>query len=886
MKKLCLFLVTMVLAFALVACKEKTTTITTVTTTTTTTATTTTTRTPITETRVINDEYTLLLQSSTMDGIFSPYFYSSAYDGDVVGLTNVGLLTTDETGAVVASDYYPTVANSYSIYYTNNLTTYAPKASYEEGDYVVYEIVIKNGAKFSDGTLIDADDVLYNYYVYLDPSYSGSSTLYTLPILGLGDYRTQVPNSASYAPIAAAILAADERVDGYTTTTAYTQAQHTAYWAAMETAGAQFATEIVNYVLTNYGTDSFVARYFGGNYLVEDAAGLYVKTSATGIATYSATNPAHVGLTRYNCTLTFAQVQASPGLRVAYGMAMWGFYGAAGRAYSLSADGTTWAGATDTYTVATLSASDYFHDILDAYTEEDGSVDYQNVSDVESAGSDLVARTKELFISSYANLGSVPNIAGLVKGTKTIDSVAYETIKVVLTQQNPKAILSLGVTVAPQHYYTAGYTYPTGAIVNYGVQFDSSAFMAHLETFNGSPMGAGPYKFVNVDTGDGTVYFERNTNFETLGGVNVYNANIKKVALKIVSSGAEYSALEAGDIHYATVSATADVMEDIALTDNLVAVLVDNLGYGYILVNPQVYPNLNYRIALTTVFDHARVLDYYPNGLADIIYRSQSQVSWAYPEGATAIYPYDETLASAISYFTAAGMTFTAGQVSNFGGLKGSAENPIVFTLPSDASAHPAGGIFIKAQTLLASIGITANIISDANLIANIKKGPVGVYALAWQSSQDPDMYQVNHYLSQAESVISNGIQWLYANGNDDALGTIDVVKMDNTTVEMNQKEALEYLGELIEEGTKYMLPQERAPIYAKALEVLAQLNIEIPTYQRKNLFVYDGSIVAQTSLSTSVTPYWGPMAEIWKVSFASGVQGNETTTVVVGYED
>jgi hypothetical protein len=114
-------------------------------------------------------------------------------------------------------------------------------------------------------------------------------------------------------------------------------------------------------------------------------------------------------------------------------------------------------------------------------------------------------------------------------------------------------------------------------------------------------------------------------------------------------------------------------------------------------------------------------------------------------------------------------------------------------------------------------------------LIANIKKAPVGVYALAWQSTQDPDMYQVYHYLSQADSVIANGIQWLYANGDDDDLGTISVTKLDNTVVEMNQKEALAYLGELIEQGTKYMLAEERAPIYAKALEVLAQLNIELP---------------------------------------------------------
>ncbi|MGD9964119.1 MAG: ABC transporter substrate-binding protein [Candidatus Izemoplasmatales bacterium] len=847
MKKLLLTVFVLTFALVLVACGGTTTTETPTTAAPTTEAPTTAPNTdpvPIYETRVTNETYTLLLQSSTMDGVFSPYFYSSAYDGDVVGMTNVGLLTTDETGAVVASDYYPTVAQSYSIYYTDNLTTYAEKETYEEGDYVVYEMVIKNGAKFSDGTVIDADDVLYNYYVYLDPAYSGSSTLYTIPILGLGDYRTQVVDSASYAPLADAIVAADERLTGYTTTTAYTESQHDAYWAAIDQAGEAFAGEIVTYVKNNYLADNYVNAYF--------------LTGATA-----------------------ADID-TPQLEVAFGMSLWG-YG------EISSDMLTFTGASGTvYNVADLTNAKYFEEILAANTVDDKIAftgGYWGLADYESVGSNFVDSAKEIFTSSYASEGSVPNIAGLVKGTKTIDGEEFETVKVILTKQNPKAILSLGVTVAPQHYYTAGYTYPDDAIVNYGVEWNNPEFMEHLADYNGAPMGAGPYKFANVDPGDGTVNFVRNPYFETMGGVNVYNANIKRVALKIVSSGAEYSALQAGDVHYATVSATADVMEDIA-EDQFLSILVDNLGYGYILLNPQVHPNLNYRIAITTVLDTSQVLNYYPNGLADLIYRSQSQVSWSYPEGATAIYPFDETLASAISYFEEAGVVFTDGVVSDFGGNAGSVEDPIIFTLPSGASAHPAGGVYLKAQTLLQSLGFTVEVKTDESLIANIKKSPVGSYALAWQSAQDPDMYQVYHYESQAESVISNGIVWLYENGDDDALGTIDVVKLDGTTVEMNQKEALVYLAELIEEGTAYMLPEERKPIYEKALEVLAQLNIEIPTYQRKNLFVADNSFIDVTTLSTSVTPYWGPMVEIWKVSFTENVLGNQTTEVLVGYED
>ena len=87
----------------------------------------------------------------------------------------------------------------------------------------------------------------------------------------------------------------------------------------------------------------------------------------------------------------------------------------------------------------------------------------------------------------------------------------------------------------------------------------------------------------------------------------------------------------------------------------------------------------------------------------------------------------------------------------------------------------------------------------------------------------------------------------------------------------MNQKQALAYLAELIEEGTKYMSVEERKPIYEKALEVLAQLAIEIPTYQRKNMFAYDNSILDGITMSENVTPYWGPIAEIWKLSFVDG---------------
>lgn len=819
LKKNLLLLLVLVLTFTLVSCKP-------------------TEQPELVETGV-NDDYTLLLQSSEMDGVFNPFFYSSAYDGDVVDFVNASLLQLDANGAVVAGNEYPTVGLDYSIYYTNNLNTYAKKEAYAPGDYVIYDIVLKKDIVFSDGTPITADDVLFNYYTYLDPSYDGSSTLYTLPIRGLSDYRTQIFDSANspFNEMADAIYADFGYGQDYVETTEYTESQFNTYWENFEEIGAIFAREIVTAVLADYGK--------------------YSSALKEG--------------------LTAAEVKQSPTLSIALGMYVWGF-GAPVKGEDGKPLGTSLKAASGTvYNYDDLTLDIYFDEILGAYLDENPKADFESAIDTETAGMSVdvfLNRVKELFVAANGKVGSVPSVTGLLKTSTKVSGVDHEVVRVVLTEQNPKAILSLGVTVAPKHYYTVGYEYSQDTLSSFGVEYNSKEYMDHLKTFNAAPLGAGPYKFVSRDSGDGTVNFERNDNFEKMGGDNIHNAFIKKVAFKIVDSGAEYSALEAKSIHYATASASSDVMEDIGAQTVIKSILVDNLGYGYIAVNPAVYHNLHERIAISKVFDLAKVYEYYPNGLADVIYRSMSQVSWAYPEGAKAIYAYDETLATVIAEFKLAGYTY------NDTTKKFTDVPTITFTIPSEASAHPAGGIFLKAKDLLATIGITSEVVTDKNLIANIKKSPVAVYALAWQAAADPDMYQVYHFESQAESVISNGIKWLHANGNDNDLGTIDVVKLNGQTVTMNQTEALVYLAELIEEGTKYMLAEERKPIYSKALEVLAQLAIEIPTYQRKNLFVYDGTFVDGTSLNSTVTPYWSPLVEIWKVKFAKGTTGNKTIEV------
>lgn len=56
------------------------------------------------------------------------------------------------------------------------------------------------------------------------------------------------------------------------------------------------------------------------------------------------------------------------------------------------------------------------------------------------------------------------------------------------------------------------------------------------------------------------------------------------------------------------------------------------------------------------------------------------------------------------------------------------------------------------------------------------------------------------------------------------------------------------------------------------------KLCVEIPTYQRKNLFVFNKNVIDADSLLTSndsesvkqVTPYQDPMSRVWEVSFVN----------------
>ena len=128
-----------------------------------------------------------VIMTEQLDGLFNPFFYTAAADGTIVGMTQIGMLGSKYVNGEVQVAYgenEAVVVKDYDIVENSNGTT-------------TYTFVLKNGIQFSDGHPLTMEDVLFNYYVYLDPVYTGSNTLYSTDILGLNEYRTQTVGSSS-----------------------------------------------------------------------------------------------------------------------------------------------------------------------------------------------------------------------------------------------------------------------------------------------------------------------------------------------------------------------------------------------------------------------------------------------------------------------------------------------------------------------------------------------------------------------------------------------------------------------------------------------------------------------------------------------------------------
>ncbi len=94
---------------------------------------------------------------------------------------------------------------------------------------------------FSDGVPVTADDIIFTYYTYLDPSYVGSTSLSSYKIIGLKEYQTQTLTAVLERAIlnTPRISTRLALITNEFSSDAWTQELQDAYWAEIEAFGVK-----------------------------------------------------------------------------------------------------------------------------------------------------------------------------------------------------------------------------------------------------------------------------------------------------------------------------------------------------------------------------------------------------------------------------------------------------------------------------------------------------------------------------------------------------------------------------------------------------------------------------------------------------------------------
>ncbi len=826
-----------------------------------------------------------VIMTDSLDGLFNPFYATSGNDVTIAGMTQISMLGAaykDGQVQVAYGEDEAVVALNYEIVDNPDGT-------------VSYYFVLKNGIKFSDGHPLTMEDVLFNLYTYLDPVYTGSNTLYSTKIVGLSAYRTQntsagadasdsliakaaaaraqnrimelvnlfraeiqdkansgeVPYEKMLEAIAAAKLSA-----GYKEAISNDPSEVTVenLKADYELALSKFKTELgrdytsaqESYTDAPYDSheefkdEIFKFMYTEGYVSVEYNLGADGKPDRTSIKTLTP---------NYSRENIKSQEDA---INYVYNDKI---------ATALDEILLYWATAGELTAEFSAKATEVIlHENM-----KDGELAVPNISGIVSLGHSDQAGQKITVNKTEYTIASGHNADGTVT-----NEGEHDVLKITLEGVDPKAIWNFALTIAPQHYYGEGAKTPVDIANNkFGVDFSEFEFHTGIIQSKRNvavPMGAGAYKATNDKNDDNpgisgdfykdnVVYFKANNYFETVGK-ELHNAYIEKVRYQVVSSNNAIPQLENGTVHYITPSLTQDNYTKLSNLKNkgFEMLTTDQLGYGYIGVNAAKINDLYLRRAIMCAMNTSLALDYYRAGTADQIFWNMSQVSWAYPTGSDKTdngkdYPMmgawneDAARQNVQKWMDEAGVT------------AGDAELEVTFTIAgSTLQDHPTYKVFRDAAALLNSMGWNVEVVCDTQALTKIATGSLEVWAAAWSSSLDPDMYQVYHKDSKATSVKAWGYPYLLSSQSSS-----------------EERDILDKLSELIDQGRETNKQEERKEIYKQAMGYVLDLAVELPVYQRDVLYAYNSNIIDASSMPgvDELNPYSSPLDRMWEIKFA-----------------
>ena len=752
---------------------------------------------------------------------FSPFFADTGYDMDVVSMTSVQLLTTDRTGGIV----YNAIKGE-KIAYQGTDYTYKGIADvevvYDENTkQTVYTWTIRKDVKFSDDEKLTADDIIFSYYVYADPTYNGSTTLYSVDIVGLKDYRTQTTSEVydKYDAMFDAIYAAGEDhtwADG----DSWTQDQQTDFWAIMASTWKDDLQAIVDYVYASY----------------------------IGYA------PDYTG---------YEADEITDEMKVMLAMALWNFGSVEDGTLTTAVLGKTF----DLKNNVFPTLDDFYAEAYEAYggnPEEYWSVEAaDDTSVVDVARSAFIAKWGPL--DSAMGGEGIPNIAGIKK-------VSSSEVTVTVNGYDATAIYSLGIQVSPLHYYgdESKYDYENN---KFGFDFKD---LSGVEAKTTQPLGAGPYRFIKYE--NKIVYFEANENYYK-GEPKTYYVQFKETTDADKISGVGTGTIDLTDPSFNT-SAVAEIKgynsNGETSGDKLETITVDNLGYGYVGINADTVrvgtdsasdASKNLRRGLAAVLSVYRDLtvDSYYGERASVINYPISNTSWAAPQKTDSDYKvaysvaadgsdiysstmsaddkYAAALDAAVDYFVAAGYTYDEASGKLTAAPDGARLEYEIIVPGDGAGDHPSFMLATKASEALAKIGITLTINdpADSNVLWDkLDAGTQDIWCAAWGATIDPDMYQVYH---------SSNIVGLPGSSESNHYHIADS-ELDSLIMAARTSDDQSY----------------RKATYKACLDIILDWAVEIPIYQRQNCFLFSNERIDMETVTPDITTYWGWMNEVEKI--------------------
>lgn len=811
----------------------------------------------------------LTMSIMTPDGNFNPYFATSQPDNDVISMTQVSMMSIDSRGNSVCGDDYETVALDNTIAYFDAGNT--PVTSPTTDGFTEYSFLIKNGIKYSDGTPLTIKDVLFNLYVYLDPAYSGSSTIYSTKIEGLQAYRTQDAGAG----------------DSGSTNDQYTE-------QAVTVVG-----DMIDY-LSN-------SNNYNGTTKVEDI-NKYAEIAKPLYKDYLLSSYNGIDLLQFN-EYRFTEVWEAFFFREGYVEKQGRLLGNGTTEYLKDENGkfyttldTIQQGCTQSQPTALIahmvSALKDVPEADKANTMRDAAVSYIYDGDVGSnssmaevvkfVSSDLTMRIAA-DLRKAAQTGdrlAVETITG-VKASKTADfngrhyDEQHEVLTIRIKGVDAKAIYNFSYAVAPMHYYggteaVAAFNYPgvdgydATKPISAGVSWSDTHFFNEVltnEEKNKVPVGAGPYMAANSDFNDvrtaggkfydnvtNYIYYTRNDNFNTLGsGIN--NAKIKRIQYRVATGDNIVNLLTSRSIDYGTPDAKSQTVTNLAnYSDYLGYKTYDTGGYGYIGINPRAVESVYIRRAIMKAMNTGLVItQYYSADLASLINRPMSKTSWAYPNVPDYVsedgtnYAYNaQTARTEINELVAKAREDAKTS-------KKEIKLKLTFTIAGDSTDHPAYAVFQNAEAILESCGFDITVTRDVQALSKLARGELDVWAAAWSSSVDPDMYQVYHKDSKATSVKN----WNYEN-----------ILKDPTAKWKFENNIISKLSDVIDRARESTNQATRAAQYKIALDYVMELAVELPTYQRKDLSVYNTEIIKVSTMNQNPNNYRGLLDKIWELDY------------------